>query len=76
MKGTHTKLRGIEKIITAYRCERMTVTPLDGMMRLCIDGEITDAGKTQFEVVKDAFTFVLPSAKVEDLDNDRELIKS
>ncbi len=60
MKGTHIGLKGIEKIITAHRCSHMTVTPLDGKMRLCTDGEICDAYKTEFDVMKNAINFVLP----------------
>ncbi len=60
MKGTHIKMKNIEKIITNQDCRRAVITPLDGKMRLCIDGEICDAGITEFEVVRDAFNFVLP----------------
>lgn len=61
MKGTHTKLKNIEKIIATFKSRKITITPQDGM-RLCIDGEISDAGKTEFEIVKDGFSFVLPKA--------------
>ena len=60
MKGTHIKLRNIEKIIANRKCRKITVTPAKGKMRLCIDGEITDAGRTEFKIVHDAFNFVLP----------------
>lgn len=33
-------------------------------MRLCVDGEITDADETTFEVVHNAFTFVLPKTVI------------
>ena len=32
-------------------------------MRLCTDGEISDAGKTEFEIIKDGINFVIPSVK-------------
>ena len=60
MKGTHLSLAGIEKYILSEKCEKVTVTPNDGGIRLCIDGEIVDAGKTQFEIVHNAFRFVIP----------------
>lgn len=60
MKGTHIKLKGIENVIYTTKCKKAVITPLDGKMRLCIDGEITDAGKTEFEIVKDAVNFVIP----------------
>ena len=60
MKGTHVGLKNIEKIISGHKCRKMTVTPLEGKMRLCADGEIYDAGKIEFEVMRDALNFVLP----------------
>lgn len=64
MKGTHLSVSGIEKYITTEKCEKVTITPNNGGMRLCIDGEIVDAQKTQFEIVHNAFKFVLPYSKV------------
>lgn len=66
MKGTHMRLRGIEKVLRASPCKRLTVTPNGGSIRLCIDGEICTAGKTAFAVVPNAFFMVLP-AKTTDL---------
>ena len=60
MKGTVLELKGIEKYITSKLAKKITVTPLAGKMRICIDGEIADAGKTEFEVAHNAFNFVLP----------------
>ncbi len=60
MKGTVLELKGIEKYITSKLAKKITVTPLSGKMRICIDGEIADAGKTEFEVAHNAFNFVLP----------------
>ena len=67
MKGNFLELRNIEKYILSEKCKKVTVTPLEGKMRLCIDGEITDAGKTEFEIVHDAFDFVVPKVKEEDV---------
>lgn len=63
MKGTHHSVSGIEKYIFTDKCEKVTVTPNDGGMRLCVDGEIVDAEKTQFEIVHNAFKFVVPRAE-------------
>ncbi len=60
MKGTHIRLHGIEKVIANHKCKKATIEPLDGKMRLCVDGEIIDAKKTEFEIVQNAFSFVLP----------------
>lgn len=61
MKGTHGKLPDIKKIILNLKAKKMTITPNGKSIRLCTDGEITDANKIDFECVKDAFKFVLPS---------------
>ncbi len=60
MKGTHTKLKNIQNIISSQNAKKATITPLNGDMRICVDGEIFDAGKTEFEVIPDAFRLVLP----------------
>ena len=64
MKGTHMeKIKNVEKIITNTKGKLLTITPVEGKMRICVDGEITDAGKTEFEVLNSAFNFVVPSLK-------------
>ena len=63
MKGTFLAKKGIESIIMSRKCKSLTVTPEEGAVRLCIDGEITDAGKTEFTVVPRAMRFVLPKEK-------------
>lgn len=60
MKGTHLQLKGIEKIISNVGCKKIVIRPIDGEMRLCTDGEITSAGETTFEILHDAFCFVVP----------------
>ena len=60
MKGTHINLKNIEKVIYSQKCKHIILTPLDGKMRLCIDGEIATAGKTEFEIIHNAFNFVIP----------------
>lgn len=63
MKGTHPCIKGIEKIIDNIGCKKITVKPKGGKMRLCIDGEIVSAGRTEFEILHDAFCFVVPVGK-------------
>ncbi len=60
MKGSFLRLKNIDKVILSEKYREITVTPLDGKIRLCIDGEIIDAGKTRFEICPAAFNFVLP----------------
>ncbi len=61
MKGTFLGLKNIEKIILSQKCKRVTIVPNTEKIRICSDGEICDAGRTEFEVLHDAFNFVLPS---------------
>ena len=63
MKGTHMSVKNIDKVITVKKSREIVITPLDGKMRLCVDGEIIDAGKTRFEICPGAFKFVLPTGK-------------
>lgn len=67
MKGALHRVRGIGRFVTTTKCKRVTITPNHGKMRLCIDGEIEDAGKTEFELVPCAFRFVLPCKKTADV---------
>ena len=60
-KGTHMELPDIDHTIYAGTCRSAKVTPLDGTMRLCTDGEIVDAGEIEFEVVPAAFNLLVPA---------------
>lgn len=61
MKGTHMeKIKNVDQIITAITGKKITLTPPHGKMRMCVDGEIADASKTEFEIVNQAFSFVKP----------------
>ena len=62
MKGRHMEKKGIEKVITNVGCEKMTIIPNGGTMRICVDGEIISAGNTTFEILHDGFNFVVPVA--------------
>ena len=66
MKGDFLKLKNIEKVIRSEKCKRVLISPIEGKMRLCIDGEIIDAGDTEFEIFKNAFRFVVPEKKTDD----------
>jgi len=65
MKGTHMRLKNIDNVINNVTCKKVVLTPLKGNMKICIDGEIDDAGKTEFSVVHNAFNFVLPQKSVQ-----------
>ena len=59
-KGTHMQIPGIERILCAKQCRRAAVEPRQGSMRLCVDGEIVDAGRVEFECVQNAFRLLVP----------------
>lgn len=61
MKGTYPGMKNIEKIIFTKSCKTARITPRNGGMRLCTDGEIVDAGQVQFEVVENAFNLLVPA---------------
>lgn len=63
IKGTYLKLKNIEKIVTSEKCHKVKITSLINKIRISIDGEITDAGTMEFEIVHNAFNFVVPSFK-------------
>ncbi|MBE7052591.1 MAG: hypothetical protein E7395_08535 [Ruminococcaceae bacterium] len=75
MKGTVLKLSGIEKYLLSKKCHRVTVTPTSGTMRLCIDGEIVTAGKTEFEIVPEFFNFVVPKKRIEKVNYYAKIFK-
>ena len=60
-KGTHMEVPGIERILCARQCKKAVVEPRQGSMRLCVDGEIVDAGKVEFECVQNAFRLLIPA---------------
>ncbi|MBR6633890.1 MAG: YegS/Rv2252/BmrU family lipid kinase [Clostridia bacterium] len=63
MKGTYLNIKNIDRIAVSTNCRKIVVTPLEGKMRLCVDGEIIDAGKTCFEICPASFNFIIPESK-------------
>lgn len=75
MKGTFLKLDRIGEIIASEKCRRVVITPPDGeTLRLCVDGEIIDAGTTEFEVLHNAFDFVIPCEKIKNIEKVESLV--
>ena len=74
MKGTFLKLKNIHKVVDSTSCCRMDVTPIDGTMRICVDGEIIDAGKSRFEICPRAFNFVIPGVGKRNVVSDKMLV--
>ena len=58
-KGTYLDLKGIENIIIYKKCTSLTVIP-EQEMKLCIDGELSLAGRTDFEIIPKAISFSIP----------------
>ena len=58
--GTYVDLPGIEKILLFKQGKKAVITPKEGTMRLCADGEIVDAERVDFEVVPEAFNMLVP----------------
>ena len=59
-KGTHLDLPDIHEVLYWDTCTTARITPLEGTMRLCTDGEIADAQAVEFEMVPGAFRMILP----------------
>lgn len=64
MKGTFMNIKNIDRIILSEKCRKVSIVPNSENFRICNDGEIYDAGRTDFEVVPGAFSFVIPSGGV------------
>lgn len=60
-KGTHFDYKRIDEILIYKKSGKLTVTANGEHMRLCTDGEITDADKVTFEVVPKAIKFAVPA---------------
>ncbi|MEE0944391.1 MAG: YegS/Rv2252/BmrU family lipid kinase [Clostridia bacterium] len=59
MKGTFPE-KNVGHIIFSKKYKKVVIEPLNNYMRLCVDGEITDAGNCEFEILPKAFKFVVP----------------
>ncbi len=62
MKGTHMEMKEVDKIIKVYTTKEVTITPLDGTMRICIDGEIESSSEITITAQRDAFRFLKPQS--------------
>ena len=60
INGTYLGIQGIDEIVSSLKCEKVKITPREGVIRISIDGEIKDAGETEFKIVHNAFNFVVP----------------
>lgn len=59
-KGTHLQDRRVSELMEYVKCRRLAICANGGAMRLCTDGEITDAERVDFEVVPKGMIFSVP----------------
>lgn len=62
-KGTHMELPDIDDVLLFRQCKKVVITPLDGKMRLCTDGEIADAEKVTMEIAPQEINVLVPVIK-------------
>ncbi len=60
IKGRYLNRKDIENIVSSRKCRKVKITSYTGNIRMTIDGEISDAGVTEFEIIPNAFNFVVP----------------
>lgn len=65
MKGTHMKLKNINKYLTNYKAKCVKLTPATDTFKIAPDGEIVEVGATIFEIVPEGLKFVIPKIKEE-----------
>ncbi len=61
INGSYLKIKNIGEIVSSQKCKRVKITSSEKTMRFSIDGEITDTGMTEFEIIPGAFRFVVPA---------------
>lgn len=60
INGTCLGIKNIENIISSIKCSMVKISPMNGKIRMSVDGEICDAGEVQFKIEHNAFKFVVP----------------
>lgn len=58
--GTHLYDEKAKSFFIYEKCKKLTVEPKGGCMKLCVDGEVIDAGTVEFEIVPEKMNFILP----------------
>lgn len=61
-KGTHLQYEKMKKILDYDQCKKLTVSANGRPMKLCVDGEITNADKVIFEIEPKSMRFAVPKA--------------
>ncbi len=63
INGTYLKLKHIEDIVSSKRCRKVKIVS-QKCIRISIDGEITNTQVSEFEIVHNAFNFVVPGKSI------------
>lgn len=64
-KGTHLdhKLVTVDKILEYKQCKSMTITSNEGIIKVCVDGEIFLSNKLELTMESQSFNFIVPTTK-------------
>lgn len=60
-KGTHLQCEKIKSVLDYDKCKKLVISANGKPMRLCTDGEITNADKVVFEIAPKAMRFAVPA---------------
>ncbi len=58
--GSVLDVPDIGKYLKNIKASKLTITPLNGLMRICSDGETGTSEKLELEAVQDSFRFLIP----------------
>lgn len=73
IKGNLMKVKNIEKYVRSEKCKKIRITPHNKRLRFCSDGEILDGETLEFEIMHNAFNFVVPAQCVINEETNKEL---
>lgn len=59
-KGTHLEADPVPDIFDYRKSRKLKITPNDGHMKFCVDGEIVTATEIEFEIAPKAIRFAVP----------------
>ena len=71
-KGTHLDDPRTDDIVIYKKCRSLNIQPNEGLMKLCVDGEIVQSEGIRFEIVPGAFWFVVPGMKKDEEKDEKE----
>lgn len=60
-KGTHLTVKNIDDIVNYTQCKSISIEPESNKMRICTDGEISEAGPIHIDIIPSAIRFNVPA---------------